>query len=113
MAYIYLTTGVYPPFAMGPLDSYPARLSGSGETEARNRLTVFFRIFMIIPHIIVLYLVSIAASVVLLIAWFVALFTGSVPVGLHNFLVGTVRWSTRVNLYASLLTDQYPPFSLN
>ncbi len=112
-AYVYLLTGVYPPFALGTDESYPARLSGTGETEGRNRLTTFFRIFMIIPHIIVLYLVGIAATVVWIISWFVALFTGAVPAGMHNFLAGVIRWQTRVGLYANLLTDQYPPFSLN
>jgi hypothetical protein len=27
--------------------------------------------------------------------------------------VGIMRWSTRVNAYFYLLTDEYPPFSLD
>ena len=111
--YMYLLTGKYPPFAMGPDDSYPVRLIAQGETEGRNRLTTFFRIFMLIPQVIVLYFVQIALEVVGLIAWFAALFTGRVPDGLHSFLTGGLRWQTRVNLYASLITDKYPPFGLN
>ena len=37
----------------------------------------------------------IAAYVVLLIAWFAALFTGRVPAGMHGFLAGYLRYSTR------------------
>lgn len=112
MGYEYLLSGVYPPFALGEA-AYPVRLSIDAQVEGRNRVTVFFRIFMIIPHAIVLYLLGIAAAVVLLIAWFAALFTGSVPAGMHNFLAGVLRWTTRVTAYAHLLTDQYPPFSLS
>ncbi len=111
--YMFLLTGTYPPFAMGPDDSYPVRLIAQGETEGRNRLTTFFRIFMLIPQVIVLYFVQIALEVVGLIAWFAALFTGRVPGGLHSFLAGGLRWQTRVNLYGSLITDKYPPFGLN
>jgi hypothetical protein len=111
--YTYLLTGTYPPFAMGADMKYPVRLLAEGQVEGRNQLTVFFRYFMLIPHIIVLYFVGLAAAVVILISWLAALFTGSVPAGLHNFLAGVLRWGTRVGAYALLLTDQYPPFSLS
>jgi hypothetical protein len=45
------------------------------------------------------------------IAWWAVLITGEYPKGIHNFIVGTLRWSTRVNIYLSFLTDKYPPFS--
>ena len=79
--------------------------------EKMSRLTSFFRVFMIIPQAIVLYFVSIAALVVLIIAWFAILFTGKFPKGMWDFMVGYSRWSTRVNGYSMLLTDKYPPFS--
>lgn len=112
-AYAWLLTGQYPPFAMGPDVNYPARLLAEGQIEGRNRLTTFFRYFMLIPHIIVIYFLILAAEVVLLISWFAALFTGTVPAGLHSFLVGVLRWQTRANAYGALLTDQYPPFSMS
>ena len=110
--YLRLLTGVYPPFTMDPVDSYPIRLRIDPKLDGRNRLTTFFRIFMIIPHAIVLYLLNIAVQVVMLIAWIVALFSGSVPAGLHTFMGGYTRWSSRVGAYALLMTDEYPPFSL-
>jgi hypothetical protein len=110
--YLYLLTDKYPPFALGDDAAYPVRLIGVGETEGRNRLTVFFRILMIIPHLIVLALLGIAAEVVLFIAWLVGWITGNVPQGLATFLAGVLRWQTRVNAYTYLLTDVYPPFSM-
>ena len=46
-----------------------------------------------------------------MIGFWVILFTGSLPEGMFNFLVGTLRWSTRLNLYMSHMEDSYPPFS--
>jgi hypothetical protein len=111
--YIYLLTGQYPPFSLDPDTGYPVRMTGEGTVEGRNRLTVFFRYFMLIPHLIVLMFLGIAAAVALFVAWIVALITGSVPEGLHNFLAGVLRWGTRVADYAYLFTDEYPPFSLS
>ena len=111
--YLYLLTGTYPPFSLDADAAYPIRFSGEGQVDGRNRLTVFFRVFMLIPHIIVLYVLSAVAGVVLFISWLAALFTGSVPAGMHTFLAGVLRWMVRIQAYALLLTDEYPPFSLN
>ncbi len=67
-----------------------------------------------IPHIIVLIFLAIAAFVVIIIAWFAILFTGRYPQGLFDFVVGVMRWGVRVVGYAFVMvTDRYPPFSLN
>jgi Domain of unknown function (DUF4389) len=48
-----------------------------------------------------------------IVAWFAILFTGRYPQGIHDFVVGVLRWALRVAAYAFLLvTDRYPPFSL-
>jgi hypothetical protein len=33
-------------------------------------------------------------------------------VGARSFVVGVMRWGARVSAYFLLLTDKYPPFSL-
>ncbi len=76
-------------------------------------MTVAFRIFMAIPQLIVLWLLGIAAMVVVIIGWFGALFTGRLPVFAADFLTGYLRWLSRVYAYLYLLTDMYPPFSLD
>jgi hypothetical protein len=48
-----------------------------------------------------------------IIAWFAILFTGRYPKSLFDFVLGVQRWGLRVAAYAFLLiTDKYPPFSL-
>ena len=79
-----------------------------------NRCLPLVKWFLAIPHYVVLFFLAIAAFVVVVIAWFAILFTGHYPRGLFDFVVGVGRWALRVNAYAFLLvTDQYPPFSLN
>jgi hypothetical protein len=66
-----------------------------------------------IPHYIVLFFLFIAAFFCVLIAWFAILFTGRYPQSLFDFVMGVQRWALRVYAYAGLLvTDRYPPFSL-
>jgi len=79
----------------------------------QSRLTVAFRIFMAIPQLIVLWLLGIAAMVITIIGWFGALFTGRLPVFAADFLTGYLRWLSRVYAYNYLLTDVYPPFTLD
>ena len=80
------------------------------EPADQRRLTVLVRIILAIPHLVVLYVLGIAAEVVALICWFAALFTGRLPAGLADFQVGYLRWLTRFSAYLFLLTDEYPPF---
>ncbi len=69
--------------------------------------------FLAIPHYIVLAFLGVGAIVVVIIAWLSILFTGRYPRGLFNFVVGVAQWGLRVSAYAFLLvTDEYPPFSL-
>jgi hypothetical protein len=78
----------------------------------QNRLTVLVRLILVIPHLFVLFFLGLAALVVLIIGWFAALFTGRLPEFARGFLCGILRWDTRVYSYVGLLTDEYPPFSL-
>ena len=79
----------------------------------QSRLTVAFRIFLAIPQLIVLWLLGVAAGVITIIGWFGALFTGRLPVFAADFLTGYLRWLSRVYAYNYLLTDLYPPFTLD
>ena len=79
----------------------------------QSRLTVAFRIFLAIPQLIVLWLLGVAAAVITIIGWFGALFTGRLPVFAADFLTGYLRWLSRVYAYNYLLTDVYPPFTLD
>jgi hypothetical protein len=107
----------YPPFVFDPVapdpGQYPPVRTGfAPELEDRNRLTVGFRLILAIPQLIVVAVLGVAALVVWLIAFFAVLFTGRWPEGLRTFVVGYMRWVTRFEAYVGLLTDKYPPFSL-
>lgn len=78
-----------------------------------NRFLPLVKWILVIPHIIVLVFIGIAAVFAVIFAWFAILFTGRYPRGLFDFVEGFLRWGTRVTGYAFLLaTDRYPPFSL-
>jgi len=79
-----------------------------------NRWLPLVKWFLAIPHYVVLLVLSVAAIVAVIIAWFAILFTGRYPRGLFDFVVGVGRWWLRVEAYSFLLiTDRYPPFSLS
>ncbi len=110
---LHLVDG-YPAFGMSVADekiilelAYPSSLS-----RGLLLLRLFFQfIYVLIPHGICLFFRAIATAFVVFVAWWAVLFTGEYPKGLHDFVVGTLRWSMRVNIYLSFLTDKYPPFS--
>ncbi len=81
--------------------------------QGLNRWLPLVKWLLAIPHYIVLFFLSIAAVVSVVIAWFAILFTGRYPRGLFDFVVGVLRWWNRVIGYAFVLvTDRYPPFRL-
>jgi hypothetical protein len=108
----------YPPFAfaMTPTDGGEdrrVRVEFAPQLEDRNRLTVAFRIILVIPHILALLVLGIAAAFVSLVALFAVLFTGRWPEGMRDFVLNVYRWYLRVQTYFLLLTDEYPPFALS
>ena len=116
-AYAGFLTDQYPPFAFDAVNDdpggHPTSLSISPDLEGRNRLTCFFRIILMIPALIFLAIIVIIATICSILGFFAVLFTGRWPEGLRNFVVANLRISARFGAYASFLTDQYPPFSLD
>ncbi len=106
----------YPAFGIDSKDEaitleveYPERLS-RGTLLLR---TFFGWLYVGIPHGFCLYFLALAVLVANFIGFWIILFTGKLPEGIHNFAVGFLRWGTRVGLYISNMTDTYPPFSLD
>ncbi len=81
--------------------------------EEYNRWLPIVKNLLLLPHWIVLFFVWIAAFFAIVGAWFAVLFTGKYPPGIHRFVTGTLRWTTRVSAYGLFMTDRYPPFSFD
>ena len=69
------------------------------ETELHRWLPLV-KWLLAIPHYIVLIPLGIAVLVVVMISWFAILFTARYPRDLFAFVVGVLRWGTRVWAYA-------------
>ena len=112
--WFYYMTDAYPPFSTRPEQNpvsleveYPERLSRG------HALLKFFLgwLYVVIPHGIVLLFYGIAVLFVLFITWWSVLILQRYPVSFFDFVLGYLRWSTRVHVYLYLLRDEYPPFN--
>ncbi len=78
-----------------------------------NRWLPLVKWFLAIPHAIVLFFLYIAATLMVIVAWFAILITGRYPRSIFKFVEGVIRWHNRVIGYALVMvTDQSPPFRL-
>ncbi|MGE0042466.1 MAG: DUF4389 domain-containing protein [Vicinamibacterales bacterium] len=109
LGYFMLLEDAYPPFGDGP---YPVTVDVADPPLPRNRLTIAVRLILVLPHVFVLALIEVLWGLGTIAAWFIILFTGAYPAGLYGFAVGALRWRLRVEAYALLLVDEYPPFSM-
>jgi Domain of unknown function (DUF4389) len=90
--------------------AHPVRLVNEDDLR-RSRLTVFFRLLLAIPHVIVLALWGLVMVVVALVNWVATLVGGRLPEGLHEFTVRFLRYLTHVYAYINLVADPFPPFA--
>ena len=110
-AYLALLTDVYP--STDEEQTVHFEMPYPNVTKELKTGLPLVKWFLAIPHYIILAFLFIGAVAVTIIAWFAILFTGRYPRGLFDFVVGVARWGIRVSGYAFLLvTDHYPPFSL-
>lgn len=111
-AYLHFVIDEYPPWTGNDAKAaaYPVQYSVvySGQS---NRLTVLFRLLLVIPAIIFGAIVGVAAWIGAVIAWFAILITGSYPPAILNFVEGTIRSVMRINSYYYFMTDEYPPLA--
>lgn len=76
----------------------------------RNRLTVFFRLILAIPHFVFIFLWTIAVVLVAIVNWVAALVQGQPPAALHRFMCSYVRYAAQLNAYVWLVANPYPGF---
>jgi uncharacterized protein DUF4389 len=95
---------------MEPMEPHPIQVVVEDDLR-RSRLTVFFRLLLAIPHFVWYFLWSIGTFFAAIAAWVVALITGRVSGGLHNFLSAYVRYTTHLFAYLCLAANPYPGFT--
>jgi hypothetical protein len=119
-SYSALATDKYPPFSLKPDDDYPADLRIEYPEKLSRGLVLVKWWLLAIPHYIVVVFLQggvgeSKGGLVFILAIFAGialLFTGKYPKDIFKLVVGMNRWTYRVAAYASLMTDQYPPFRL-
>ncbi len=111
-AYVALVTDQYP--STVEEQSVHLEIDYPDVKEDLNRWLPLVKWLLAIPHYVVLAFLAIGAVFAIIIAWFAILIVGRYPRALFDYVVGVARWGLRVQAYVSLLvTDRYPPFSLN
>ena len=111
--YNWLMTEQYPPFSLEE-EPYPIRTRFQYPEGGIARWRVFFQGFMAFPHFIVLYFLRIAAYFAFIVACVLDPVHAQVPARRRSISSSAcMRWRTRVIAYALLMTEEYPPFSLD
>ncbi|MFE7745591.1 DUF4389 domain-containing protein [Nocardia sp. NPDC057455] len=125
-----LGTDKYPPFSLQPDEEYPADLSIDYPDTLHRGLVLVKWWLLAIPHYLIVGAVvsggvlagggddwggaSISLlSILLIVALIALLFTARYPQGVYDFVMGLNRWIIRVQAYAGLMRDEYPPFRLD
>ncbi|QIS02257.1 DUF4389 domain-containing protein [Nocardia brasiliensis] len=128
-----LGTDKYPPFSLQPNAEYPADLEVDYPERLSRGLVLVKWWLLAIPHYLILAAMMTGGatfamsdddswygstsipliSILLIVALLGLLFTARYPQGVYDFVLGISRWSIRVQAYATLMRDEYPPFRLD
>jgi hypothetical protein len=110
--FYYLATDEWPPFNGEENPSYPLRVGIPPPKPEYSRLKAGFRLIVGIPVLLLSYVQGLIALVIAIIGWFAILFTGTLSEGLFTPLRSALAYQARGTAYFGLLTEDYPPFSL-
>lgn len=133
-SYGALGTDRYPPFTLQDTD-YPARFHVVYPEQLSRGLVLVKWWLLAIPHYLIVGLFTSGLvwwttdlnrsgnavlqagggliGILVLVSAVALLFTGRYPRSLFELVVGLNRWVYRVAAYATLMTDEYPPFRLD
>lgn len=106
-----LLTDAWPPFDGDDHPDYPVRLVIPAPLEQYSRAKTAFRIILMIPVMVMVYLFNLLLSIILIVTWVVVVITGKEPKGLFDLLKLSLTYIARAGVYYGLLTEQFPPVS--
>jgi hypothetical protein len=132
-SYNALGTDRYPPFTLADVPGYPARLHVERPQQLSRKLVLVKWWLLALPHYLVVGVFMTGAwaggtvagsdevwsaagglvTLLCLIAGVALLFTERYPRSVFDLVMGLNRWTLRVVAYATLMTDEYPPFRLD
>ena len=67
---------------------------------------------LLVPHLVVLFALLVAALVVWLVSWVSIVATGGLPHSLWRFNRDVMAYALRVEAYALLIHDRFPSFDV-
>jgi Domain of unknown function (DUF4389) len=122
--YSALATDRYPPFTMGEVPDYPARLEIDYPEQQRRGLPLIGWWLLGFPQYLIAGLLSGSGlgwgrygggidGVLVFVIAMLLLFKNRYPHDVFDVLMGFNRWAIRVGAYFLLMTPQYPPFRLD
>jgi hypothetical protein len=107
-AYLGIVADPYPSFTGVP--GYPVDVEIDPPVE-QSRLTIFFRLLLAVPALLVTSVLQYLFEIVAVLAWFYALFTGRANDGMRNLQAYCLRYQAQTYGYVLLLTGRYPSFA--
>jgi Domain of unknown function (DUF4389) len=107
-AYVFLLADPFPPFSSS--GSYPVDVR-IDPAQTQSRLTVFFRLLLAIPALLLAYIFRLVNQVVAFLGWFYCLAAGRLSEGMRNLSAWLLRYEVQTYAYIWLATGRYPSLS--
>jgi hypothetical protein len=107
------STDKYPPFTLAARPDYPGDLDVDYPEKLTNWAVLVKSWLLAIPHILICWAMLPMFHAVCYVSAGWLLFTGTIPQGMFDLLMGMVRWRYRVAVYVSLMCDEYPPLRMD
>jgi hypothetical protein len=107
------STDKYPPFTLASRPDYPGDLDVDYPEKLTKWAVLVKSWLFAIPHVLICWAMLPMFHAVCYVSAAWLLFTGTIPQGMFDLLMGMVRWRYRVAVYVSLMWDEYPPLRMD